>query len=192
LKLTNQQTIVLGVVSVNNPNSSTIKGSAEEIDVQLRIRRNKSLSIGGRGYMQTLYLGLSNISNVSFWKIYENITNITDDDGIDTHGIWVIIEGGNDDEIADVIYSYRPLDIPMKGSVSYDITQINGSKFQIKFDRTDTQPLYISLTLTSSEGILNPDYIKLQIAQTLTLDIYQLIDITTITALVKEISSMRL
>lgn len=141
--INNQVTVVLGVTSVNNPSGPLSIGQNEETDAQLRIRRSKSVSINSSGYLNGLLGVVLALAGVSEAAIYENVTNITDSDGIPAHGIWLIVEGGANTDIANAIYAKKSYGANMKGDVVIDITTASGNIFQAKFDRPVSEDLYI-------------------------------------------------
>ncbi len=151
-------TIVLGVVSVNNPTTYSTLGINEESDAALRIRRQKSVSLASQGYLAGLLADLENISGVTFAYVEENDSGVTNGDGVPGHSIWVIVAGtGTPSEIANAIYRKRNAGCGMYGSISYDVTQVDGSIFQVFWDNVTPQTLYIKFTATSLDGINPPN-----------------------------------
>ncbi len=182
-------TIVLGVVSVNNPTVYTSLGINQETDAQLRLRRQKSVSLSSQGYLAGLLAALLNINGVTSAYVYENNTGSTDVDSIPSHSIWVIVQGGDDDLIGEAIYSKRNAGCGMKGSEVVDITQVDGSIFQVKFDRTSSENLYMKAHVTSINGVDTPDltYIKAQLVLLLTPGVNEGVNINELSTLVQQI-----
>lgn len=151
-------TVVIGVVSVNNPTSYTTLGINEETDAQLRLRRQRSVSLASQGYLPGLLAALENINGVTSAFVYENTTDITDGDGIPGHSIWVIVAGtGSDEEIAQAIYTKRNAGCGMFGSQSYTVTQVDGSPFIVNWDNVLTKNLFIKFDVSSIDGVLQPN-----------------------------------
>lgn len=86
-------TVILGVSQVNNPTGQSIVGLNEETDASLRLRRAISVAISSQGYFQGLLAALENINGIVSALVYENITNVTDSNGVPGHSIWVIVDG---------------------------------------------------------------------------------------------------
>lgn len=146
-------TIVLGVVSVNNPTLYTTLGMNEESDAVLKVRRQKSVSLASQGYLAGLLAALENINGVTSAFVYENNTSDPDGDGVPGHSIWVIVSGtATDEEIANAIYTKRNAGCGMKGSTTYTITQVDGSPFVVKWDTVLPENLFIVFTATSIDG----------------------------------------
>lgn len=116
------------------------------------MRRQASTSFPSQGALEALYAGLNSLVGVAQAIVYENTTNAVDADGIPAHGIWVVTDGGTDQQIGETIYAYRNLGVPMKGAKTYTITQVDGSTIDMKFDSAVDQNLYLEATLVSITG----------------------------------------
>jgi uncharacterized phage protein gp47/JayE len=180
-------TLVAGVTFVNNYTSPTTQGVDEETDAALRYRRSVSVSLSSQGYLEGLKGALLSLDNVTKCEVYENNTDTTDVNGIPSHSIWPIIEGGDNDEIADVIYKKRNAGCGLFGSVTVDIDQGNGFSLPIKFDRPSYENLYIELTITSLNisHSIDDDYLKDQIYELIKYGINEKADYSAIASIVK-------
>jgi len=150
--ITNPVDIILGITNINNPSVATSIGEDEETDVELRLRREKSIALASLGYLDGLLGALLNISDVSDAVVFENITDTTDSDGIPAHSIWAIIEGGANTDIAEVLYTKKSYGSGMKGTVLVEITGENGLVFPARFDRPSPKDLYIRFDLKPTTG----------------------------------------
>lgn len=144
--ITTPVTIVLGVVSVTNPTVGTT-GINEETDSQLKIRRRQSLSIGSTGYLNGLEASLKQLEGMNDARVYENVTDTTDSDGIPGHAIWVVVDGGYAADIADTIYKKRSAGCNMRGSQTYTIITSSSQNFVAKWDNYIPQNLYIKFNI---------------------------------------------
>lgn len=140
--ITNQVTKVLGVTKVNNSIAPTTLGQLQESDLQFKIRRNRSTAIKGQNNYDAMLAQLLELDGVSDADIHINNTNTTDSTGTDPYTVWVIVEGGANTDIANVIYQ-NSSGLPTRGDVSLDVTAISGQVFPVKFDRANPIPLYI-------------------------------------------------
>lgn len=186
--LTTIVTVQLGVVSVNNASGPTTLGLAEETDYALRIRRAKSVSLPSQGYLEGLVAALIDTTGVTVANVYENDTSSTDGDGIPGHSIWVVVRGGENMAIANAIYVKRNAGCGMKGSVSVNVLQVDGSYFTILFDRPVDEDLYISFDVTAITGSVDPTFIRNQLLAQLNYGINQPADTTSIVSLIRAIS----
>jgi len=160
-------TIVLGVTSINNPTSYSVLGINEETDAQLKIRRQKSVSLPSQGYLAGLLAALENVSGVTFAAIKENTSSTTIGSGslagLPGHSIWVIVAGsGSPADIANAIYTKRNAGAGMYGSQSYVITQVDGSLFTVHWDDVNPVPLFTKITVSSIDGVTPPNIAAIQ------------------------------
>jgi len=184
--------IVLGVVSVNNPTSYTTLGTNEESDAALRVRRLQSVSLASQGYLAGLLAALLNVTGVTSAFVYENTTSVTDSDGVPGHSIWVIVAGtGADADIAQAIYTKRNAGCGMFGSTSYIITQVDGSPFIIYWDEVVPVNLFIYFTATSINGVQPPNIaaIKEGLVADYTPGVYEEVNVTALGTAVQAIDS---
>jgi len=181
-------TITLGVSSVNNPSGATSIGTNEESDYALRIRRQRSVALPSQGFFDGLYGALIDIEGVTSVNLLENVTNTTDVNGIPGHSIWAIVAGGTNEAVARAIYQKRNAGCGMKGSTTVNITQVDGSIFEVQFDRPTSENLWISFDVVAITGTVDDDYIRTQLLTSLSYSIGQSADASAIVALVKEIA----
>lgn len=175
--INNPTEVILGVVSVNNP-SNAIIGIDEETDGELRIRRAKSVERPAFSTVGGLFARLADLDGVSDLSILENDTNIYDaTNDLNAHTIWCIVEGGEVNDIIEVITKNRTAGVGTKGSISgvfiETLTLPNGDPFTIEhtmnFDRPNIVDLYVSLTATRT-NIASPidiDLIKNKLSERL-------------------------
>lgn len=181
--LTTITTPVLGVLTVNNPSAPTVQGVDQETDDALRLRRQASVALPASSALEGLRGGLATITDLIQAIVHENITASTDADGIPAHGIWVITLGGLAADIAAMINLYRVGGQPMKGAVSTNVTQSDGSVVAILHDVAVAQDLYISFTATSkSGGSVDTAALKAGLAEALSYGIYEIADVSSIIA----------
>lgn len=150
--ITTPVTIILGVISVNNPGVAITQGTNEETDAELRERRKRSVAISNQGYVDGLAAALENLSDVTKVNVYQNRSNTTDADGIPGHSIWVVIQGGTDAEIGQVMDNKVAGGVGMKGSQSVNVEQSDGQVATYYFDRPSAQTLYVQLEITPLAG----------------------------------------
>lgn len=186
--ITQITTTTLGVTSVNNAAAALTVGLAEETDAALRIRRANSVSLPSRGFLEGLLGALLDIEGVTEAIVLENITNATDANGIPAHSIWCIVEGGANADIADAIYRKRNAGCGMKGAVSVPVDQVDGTVFDVLFDRPTPEALWIEFDVIAITGAVDATYIRAQLLALLTYNINQSADTASIVALIKQIA----
>lgn len=186
--LTTIVTVQLGVTSVTNGVLAGTTGVNEESDALLRVRRQNSIEIPSKGYLEGLVGALYAISGVTSVLVLENVTSAPDVNGIPGHSIWAVVNGGTDAEVANAIYVHRNAGCGMKGAVSVNVTQVDGSLFAILFDRPDPETLWIEFNATAITGTVDEAYIRAQLLAQLSFNINQPAVASQITALVEGIA----
>lgn len=181
-------TTTLGVASVNNAAGALSVGIAEETDAQLRIRRANSVSLPSRGYLEGLIGALLDTDGVTQAVVLENDTNSTDGNGIPGHSIWCIVAGGANADVADAIYKKRNAGCGMKGAITVNVPQVDGTTFPVQFDRPTPEALWITFDVVAITGSVDDAFIRAQILALLTYNINQPADTTSIVALIKRIA----
>lgn len=186
--ITTPVTVILGVLSVNNPGGALEKGVNEETDAELRERRKQSLTIANQGYTDGLLAALLNIEDVSSANVYQNRTGTTDADGIPGHSIWVVVRGGTDAEIGSVMDYKVAGGIGMKGNTSVSVLQADGNYATYYFDRPTGELLYASIEVTPLNGqVIDYDTLKESIAEHFNFAPYQTVDSSAIICYIKSI-----
>ena len=149
-------TIVLGVVSVNNPVDAT-EGENEESDYDLKVRRRQSVSIGSSGYLNGLLATVLQLDGVTDAALYENYTGEVDENGTPAHCMWLIVEGGTTSDIADAIYRKKSYGCNMRGNITYTITTISAQQFIARWDEPTEQELYIKFNIIPTTSTVQFD-----------------------------------
>lgn len=140
--ITNQVTIVLGVTAVNNSVAATTLGEEQETNLEFMLRRERSTSTKGQNNLDSMLGQLLEIEAVTDADVWDNYTNSTDNTGTAANTVWVIVDGGANTDIADVIYQ-NASNTNFRGNVEVDVPAVSGQIFPVKFDRPTPIPLYI-------------------------------------------------
>jgi uncharacterized phage protein gp47/JayE len=116
--ISNIITVVQGWQSVTNT-AVAIPGAPVESDAALRQRQAQSTAISGITPLQSILAAVANVTGVERFAIYENQTSAVDANGLPPHSISVVVEGGNIDDIAQVIEEKKS-----PGTDTYGTTQV--------------------------------------------------------------------
>ena len=170
--ITNQVTIVEGITGVINSVGATSIGYEQESDSDFRIRRSRSTSVRGQNNEDTMLSQILELEGVVAAKVHINRTNSTDSTSTPAHTIWVIVEGGANYDIAEIIYSNLG-GTGTKGSVSVNLTSASLEPVTINFDRATVVPLYIEFDIQpiTDAGEISQTAIKDYIASNLSYEI---------------------
>lgn len=171
--VTEPVTFVLGVSSVTNSAAATV-GRDEETDEELKIRRNRSLETPQSSSIGRLYTALGEVTGVTDVVVYENDTDSTDSDGIPAHSLWITVEGGDVEDIAECLAKNKTGGKGMVGAVNgtWDETIIrpDGTEFvfthEMSFDRPTDVDVTIRMDVTKKESTdtIDTDLIKEKLA----------------------------
>lgn len=184
--ITNMVSVIANVASVNNPAAQYSTGQAEETDAEFFLRFSKSRANRGSGQDDSLEAQLLNINLVKSVYIDDNREDTTNAAGTPAHSIWVIVEGGVNADIAQVIYENVTDGCGMRGTVSVNVTKSNGRTETIYFDRPQSQNLYVDFSLLNKSGAsVDEDALKDYIIANLATGIYTSVDTLAITNIIQ-------
>lgn len=185
--ITNQVTKVLGVTNVTNSVAATTLGVDQETDAQFRIRRNRSTAIKGQNNYDAMLGQILSLEGVTDATIWINNTSSTDSTGTPAYNIWVIVEGGANADIAEIIYQ-NSAGLVTRGAVEVDVPAVSGQVFTTKFDRANPVSLYIQfdLKIINSSGVQNLDGIKQYIVENLIYSLNEDAETSKITTIASE------
>lgn len=110
-------TAVTGLDSVTNTTVATL-GRNAETDTEYRDRRRESLAIIGSGTIDSIVDNVRAIEGVSRVTGVENTSEVTDGEGRPAKTFEIIVTGGEDQEIAEVIWKTKPAGIGTHGNIN--------------------------------------------------------------------------
>ena len=170
-------TSVAGWDSVNN-SSAGITGRVQETDAELRNRIVQSYAINSTGSVESLESNLAQLSGVIDVAVLENYTNsqITKYGvDIDPHSIAVCVSGGEDADIASIIYARKDVGCGTTGDteVQYIDTAHANTVYKYNIIRPVSTNFYIYVDFFSTE--LNAD-LQTEIKQALINDFLGVLD----------------
>lgn len=150
--LTQIITPVAGWQSVNNPDMG-ITGRDRERDEELLARRNESIQIGASTTTGAIVGAVRQVIGVVDAVNFPNNGTVTDANGTERQHVWVIVEGGDDNDIAEALYSKVAAGIGYRGAVSVLVTDpITEQEFAVKFDRPTTVYPLIDIDVSLGSG----------------------------------------
>lgn len=189
--ITNINTPQVGVVSVINNTQVTVEGTEEESDLSLRNRFLNTNGNGGSGAFDNIISALLNTRGVIIATGENNNTNITSVAGTPAHSVWLIVEGGSNEDIANAIYSTINAGCGMRGETTYVVYTKQGIATEIKWDRPSYEDLYIKFSITkkSSDAVVDLDSLKEQLINSLSLTLYSTIDINQVGCILRGIQN---
>ncbi len=155
--LTVIDTAVAGLSSVHNLLDAT-PGTDIETDTALRIRRDADLAAGETATPEAIRTAmLSGVTGVTSCHVFQNRTDTTDADGVTPHSIEVLVQGGDDQDIADALWLVVGASIGMVGVTSKTVVDSEGNDQIVKFTRPTAKTIYITITLVKDPDVYPSD-----------------------------------
>jgi len=152
--LTRIQTVISGWTAVTNAADAT-RGYAEETDERLRARYARSVAAPSQAITDSVYAAIANLDDVAQVVVWENEldTPKTMPGGtLDPHCIYAIVDGGDQDEIAEAIWLTKSGGCSMMGDVLRTVTDVQGHEHTIRFSRPTDVDVYIEIDITKRAG----------------------------------------
>ena len=150
-------TPVYGWHNVTNT-SVAVLGDNPETDSQLHIKQQRETSNTSYSQVDALYAGITNLAGVDYVRIYQNWTLETDDKGIPAKTIAAVVDGGDTEAIANVMWLKAPMLSNYAGNLEAPVTMFDrfGLAYQITFYRPEKVPVYIDLDITITDASIYP------------------------------------
>lgn len=132
-------------------------GRDEESDADLRARLKASITGAGSSNENAIRAALLRVPTVRFADVIVNDGDTADSEGRPAHSFECYVLGGNDyeQEIAEAIFSKRPIGIQTVGSVSKTVIDTSGNSREIKFSYAPNVSIHVQIKLKTST--LYPD-----------------------------------
>jgi len=143
--LTVPRTPIGGVQNVTNL-TDALPGVAVEPDPTYRIRQVEQLGGSGAGTAATIQALIID-AGAKACIVFNNDTDTTNSDGVPPHAFETLVEGLDDNTIANIISTQLPLGIKSFGSTTVTLTDSTGTTFPISFSRPTVIPVYVDVTL---------------------------------------------
>lgn len=134
-------------------------GNSTETDVELRQSYLVKSAIRSNTQLGSIVAELlTNVENVESATGYENYNDYTDQNGLPPHSVELVVEGGDDVDIANAILLRKGGGINTYGKRSVDVTSSDGDTITIHFNRPEYLYLHIKATLHGYRDKLPANY----------------------------------
>ncbi|MDF3081067.1 baseplate J/gp47 family protein [Burkholderia sola] len=144
-------TPALGWQSVTNP-ADAAEGAPVEKDPVLRLRQTVSTALPSLTVLDGIIGAVANVPGVTRYVAYENDTSATDTNGIPSHSISLVVEGGDATAIANAIAAKKTPGSGTYGTTAVIVTDIYGRPITIKFFRPLGAPTGATVTIKALSG----------------------------------------
>lgn len=143
------ETPLSGWDSVTNGTDFDI-GREPETDTELRLRRLSSLQVTGAGTLEAIRSRLLQVVGVTAAFVEENTTTAIDGAGRPPKSFEAVVAGGDDQDIADLLWLVKPAGIETFGTEMISVVDSQGISHDIYFSRATEIYLHLRITLTLS------------------------------------------
>jgi len=140
-----------GWQSVTNP-SDAVPGAPVERDAALRRRQAVSTALPSRTVLEGIVGAVASISGVNRYRVYENDTDITDVNGIPSHSIAFVVEGGDAQTIAETIARKKTPGAGTFGSTTVTVIDAYGVAHDVRFSRPVQVDISVAIVLKPLAG----------------------------------------
>lgn len=158
--VTNILTPVFGWTSVINEVGAE-PGSTLETDEELRERFRVSKAVRASNTGEALYSQLLELEGVTFARVYENMTDSTDLNGLPEHSFMAIVRGGVNTDIGKVVWRNKPLGIASFGTESVVILDSQMLERTVYFSRPTEVPIYVKVQVKKIDNTFPEDGVEM-------------------------------
>lgn len=144
--LTVIETPTVGIDRVINYEAAD-PGNTEESDPDFRVRRAETLQRSGTAPLDGIRNAVADVDNVDQAFVFENPTDVEDAEGRPPHSIEVVAEGGDDQEIADAIWSSKAAGIATFGDEEVEVEDTQGDAHTVKFNRPEDVEIWMEVDI---------------------------------------------
>ena len=128
-------------------------GRNDETDVELRLRRDSSLRLGGKGPVESIRAHLlQDVESVDAVVVFHNPTDITDAAGRPPHTVEAVVEGGIREDVAKVLWESTAGGIGTFGNTSVVHTDTQGYPQVVQFSRPTSISMDVDVDVQEEYG----------------------------------------
>lgn len=141
----------IGISSVEyNSSGEATVGRNTETDEELRARRLDAVTYTASSILSSIRASVAQVEGVTYLNAYENDT-MSEVDTLPAKSFEIVVEGGDDDEIANAILLKKPAGIQAFGTTTKTVEDSDGNIFNIGFTRPEKIAIDYRLTFTSDD-----------------------------------------
>jgi uncharacterized phage protein gp47/JayE len=154
--ITNIETEVSGWSSVRNLEDAD-PGTDAETDEDLRVRRESELQAAGTSPQEAIRVDLAEVADVTAVRVFMNVTDTTDGDGVPPHSVEALVAGGTDQAIWDKLLISVAAGIRTHGTESGTSVDSEGVSQTMKFSRPDPIEIYVIANVVKDPDLFPAD-----------------------------------
>ncbi|MCM2483366.1 baseplate J/gp47 family protein [Burkholderia glumae] len=150
-----------GWQTVTNASDAAV-GAPVETDAALRARQSVSTALPSQTVLDGIMGAIGNVAGVKRWVGYENDTSATDANGIPSHSMSLVVEGGDATAIAHAIVMKKTPGSGTYGTTSIVVTNRYGMPMAINFFRPTDAAISAVVTLRPLAGYTTATGVAIQ------------------------------
>jgi len=144
-------TPIRGWQTVTNP-AAAVPGAPVESDAQLRRRQTLSTAIPAVTVFDSTVGAVADLAGVTRYRGYENDTHLTSAIGLPPHSIALVVEGGDNQAIAEAIARKKTPGTGTHGTTTVQVVDRYGLWTDIKFSRPTVATIGVEIDITPLSG----------------------------------------
>lgn len=148
-----------GIIRISNDLSPTL-GRFKAADIEARQSYIARSALRSKNMLESIEAAIYNsVSNVIVVKGYENDTDENDTDNRPPHSVEIIVDGGDEGEIAQIIYNEKANGVRAFGNITYAIADKWGNLHSIGFSRPTYVYAWLKVEITRKAAMqIAPNY----------------------------------
>lgn len=140
-------------------------GRLQEKDIELRQSYIAKSALRSNTMIDSIVAELlNNVADVESASGYENCDDVVDARGLPPHSVEIIVEGGDNNEIAEAILRRKAGGIQTHGSITVNVPGKYGDSIPIHFNRPEYLYTWLKVILHGDSGKLPTNYAALTTA----------------------------
>ena len=147
-------TIIVGWQTITNAAAAT-PGNPVETDAKLRGRQAVSTALPALTPLQSIAAAIAQLTGVGRIYPYENQTAVTDSNGVPSHSIAMIVEGGDVTTIAQTIEATKSPGTGTYGTTQIQVEDPAGVPIRISFFELTEVPIFVAVTIQPLTGYVS-------------------------------------
>lgn len=134
-------------------------GRLQETDIELRQSYIAKSALRSNTMIDSIVAELlNNVAYVESASGYENETDVTNERGLPPHSIEIVVEGGDNNQIAEAILRRKAGGIYTYGSVEVDVAGEYGELIPVRFNRPEYLYVWMKVILHGDTGKIPLNY----------------------------------
>ena len=148
-------TPIPGLINVTNP-LPAIQGRNVETTTELRLRRDRSTMAPAASPVESVYANLGNIPGVTYARVRQNNTLVTDTNGIPAKSVAAVVVGGADKDIAYKLLERTGIVANWFGNTGLTLYDIQNEPYNVRWTRPTALTIYIALSIQVTNASVFP------------------------------------